>query len=165
MFERGIFHPLVVGAEAHQNDDVFDDVPQKSASRGAETKPIGHFNLKSGFKNMATDVSCHVEECRFNIIEILLFVRSCFDDGRIMDEIRPQDIFNIAAWQAWQAHNEEPKDETNQEVDVRDIWQQEMDNLIELSSNTKPEDMFEEVKRNNDSLNEHHGSDSAVETG
>jgi len=161
VFERDIFHPLVIGAEVDQDDDVFVEVTQKTASRTAETKPTGHFNLKSGLRNMAKDVSNYAEEGRISIIDILLHIRACFDDRRIIDEIHLQDIVNIAAWQAWQAHNEHLKDENNQELNEKDVWQQEMDSLIERSSNIKPEDMFEEVKHNNDSLSKQHGSDDA----
>jgi len=163
VFEPGIFHPLVVGAEAHQDDDVFIEVPQKSASRAAETKTIGRFNLKSGFKHTISDVSSHAEEGRFSIIDILLYIRSCFDDRGIMDEFHAEDIVNIAAWQAWQAHIEHLRDDNNQELNEKDVWLQEIEGLIARSSHIKPGDMFEEVKRNNNLVKEQVGSEHSDE--
>jgi len=159
VFEHGIFHPLVIGEKAQLNDDVFVDISKRHASGTGEM--IGHFNLKSGFKDITIDGSS--ERCRFNIIDILLYIRSCFNDRRTINNLELQDIANMTAWQAWQNHNEFPKDENDQENSEKDIWQQEIDNLLERSSNVKPEDLFEEVKRNNHSPNEQLGRNHSLE--
>lgn len=150
IFEQSVFHPLVIGGDLPRDDDVFT----KTAS-----EMIGHFNLESGFKTMATDVSSHTEKCRFNVVDILLYIRSCFDDHQVMDAFNTLHIVNMAAWQAWQNYNHHQKDET----DEKGIWQVEMDNLLERSNHIKAEDMFEEVKHNNNSLDAQLGRAHSVE--
>jgi len=76
-----------------------------------------------------------------------------------MDAFNTLHIVNMAAWQAWQNYNHHQKDET----DEKGIWQVEMDNLLERSNHIKAEDMFEEVKHNNNSLDAQLGRAHSVE--
>lgn len=159
-FERGLFHPLVVGEEARRGDDVFVENPEDASLQKGEA--TGQFNLRSGFKDNAKDVN----KPRLNIVDLLLYVRSCFDSTQILDSLQMHDIVNLAAWQAWQNHNEHLRN-YDEEANENDIWQQEMMKLLERSSNTKAEDLFEQIvpsKFKADSLQDQHDNTSQIVT-
>jgi len=105
IFDPSVFHPLVVPEERLTDDDVFVEVPKSSDAR--EAPPVGSLNLKVGFPGMSTlsKDEHNAEQGRINAIEVLLFVRSCFDDPKVLDSLSIDDVVNQDAWKAWLEHD------------------------------------------------------------
>jgi len=139
-FDRHIIHPLIMPEQAIQSDDVFTDRRPEEISRSGRL--VGTFNLEPGFREfLAQKVTTSMviqTEPRLSVIDVFLYVRSCFSDVQTLRNLREDNIFNLEAWLAWKAHNMRSEDEDSK---VRaSIWKQHMDYLVRQT--IEPEALF-----------------------
>ena len=131
IFDRHINHPLIMPEQAVQSDDVFTD--SDPAERSSSRSLPGAMNLEPGFrdfvayKNIKITVVDQIEP-RLNVIDIFLYVRSCFNDVQTLSSLRDHDIHNLEAWSAWKAHN--VKTEGKNTKDRAGVWKQHMHHLV-----------------------------------
>lgn len=137
-FDPSVFHPLIVAKEGPADDDVFVDAPKPLDAR--EARLIGSLNLKVGFPSMRTlpKDEHSVEQGRINAIEVLLFIRSCFDDSEVLNSLNADDVVNEDAWKAWLEHDRGPDME-----DKESTWSSEISRV--LQSSIVNEELFDHV--------------------
>jgi len=123
-FDRHINHPLIMSEQAIQSDDVFTDRGPEDISRSGRL--VGTLNLEPGFReSFAADEQ---KAPKVNVIDIFLYVRSCFTDVQTLDGLRDHDIFNLEAWSAWKAHKARTEDD---DINERaKMWRQHIDYLV-----------------------------------
>lgn len=138
IFDPSVFHPLVVPEARLADDDVFVDAPKSLDARGARL--VGSLNLKVGFPGMGTlsKDKHNAEQGRVNAIEVLLFVRSCFDNSEVLSNLNVNDVVNEIAWKAWLEH-----DRALDTEDEESTWESEINLLLERS--IVNEELFDHV--------------------
>jgi hypothetical protein len=136
-FDPGVFHPLISAEEKPADDDVFVDAQESADARGARI--AGSLNLKAGFPPTSVDEST-AERGRFNVIEILLFIRSCFDDVKLLNNVKEVDVVDEDAWKAWVEHRRVVKEDEDEST-----WNARMNLLI--NSNIANEELFDHVAK------------------
>jgi len=122
-FDRHIHHPLIMSGHAIQNDDVFtNSVPEELNRSGRLT---GTLNLEPGFRELMAKDEQKVPG--LNVVDVFMYVRSCFDDVQTLHGLDEEDILNPEAWSAWKAHNVRSEGEDMEER--ADVWKQRMNDL------------------------------------
>jgi len=118
-----------------ESDDVFtDSVPEELSRSGRLT---GTLNLEPGFRGFLAKDEQKVPE--LNVIDIFIYVRSCFNDVQTLQGLLEDDILNQEAWSAWKAHKMRSKNEDTEER--TDLWKQHMNYL--LCQNIESEALFD----------------------
>jgi Ubiquitin-conjugating enzyme len=103
-FATDIFHPLLVplttqtfSSSASDANDTF------SASDGDRLRP-GGFSLRDGFPGWFGTPPQNAATNRPRIVEVLVYMKSTFEDATMLDNIPLEAAGNPGAWHAWQSH-------------------------------------------------------------
>lgn len=141
VFDRGLFHPLVMPEKSVvDDDDVFVDAPSKVDD--AFNTLTGLLNLGPGFRDSpSADMGAAGSSTRFAVIDILLYVRRCFDDASFLDSLNSGDILNKEAWHAWQRHSSHYKQSGDSTGLKNDEWEEQMMKI--LNKQIPHEELFE----------------------
>jgi hypothetical protein len=127
-FDTGVFHPLIAAKEASPDDDVFVDAPKSVNAR--VSRHIGTFNLKADSPHWKlSSEEGSAKRPRVNVIEILIFIRSCFDDETVLNSLSTVDIVNEAAWNAWSERELDVKTEDSTwDIEISRLKSSSIDN-------------------------------------
>lgn len=92
VFLTEMFHPLVASTLLDQ-DDVFSS-PTNFVPKGAV--PSGSLNIEHG--------KHEIDRGGISIVNVLLYLRRCLEDEKLLDTVPFEAALNFRAWHAWQAY-------------------------------------------------------------
>jgi Ubiquitin-conjugating enzyme len=103
-FATDIFHPLLVPLTTHTFSTSASDANDLFSASDGDRLPPGGFSLRDGFPGWFGTPTQKAAANPPTMVEVLVYMKSTFEDAKMLDNIPLEAAGNPGAWHAWRSH-------------------------------------------------------------